>query len=99
MSFNARPYIDESQFIKIETIPGKFVTLYLIKDLDENNESIKAARSAEVKRIEWIDTRFYLQQSLMSGIEEQQIFDWTLVQPFAYHIAQFISQSNAMSFG
>ena len=69
IQFNIRPYIDENQFIKIETIKNKFVTLFMVKDIDEETSNIKPVRSAEIKGVEWIDTRFYLQQSLLSGIE------------------------------
>ncbi|CDW76379.1 mrna-decapping enzyme 2 [Stylonychia lemnae] len=90
IQFNVRPYIDENQFIKIETIKNKFVTLYLIQNIDEHNSNIKPIRSAEVQKVEWIDTKFYLQQSLISGIEEQTGYSWGLVQPFAYYVAHFI---------
>eukprot|EP00347_Sterkiella_histriomuscorum_P013761 403363471 len=91
IQFNIRPYIEEDQFIKIETIKNKFVTLYLVKDIDTKNYNVKRVRSAEVQKVEWIDTKFYLEQTLLSGVEEQQMYNWQLVQPFAYYVAHFIS--------
>lgn len=48
--------------------------------------------SAEVTKVEWIDTGFYLQQSLLSGIEPQQKYEWTLVQSFAHYVAHYLNQ-------
>ena len=33
---NIRAFIDEQHFVKIEAFPGKFVTLFMARDLDEN---------------------------------------------------------------
>lgn len=35
IGFNIKPYINEEHYIKIETICGKFVKLFLVKDIDE----------------------------------------------------------------
>lgn len=35
IGFNIKPYINEEHFIKIETIQGKFVKLFLVTDIDE----------------------------------------------------------------
>ena len=35
VGFNVRPYINEDHFIKVETIQGKFVKLFLVRDIDE----------------------------------------------------------------
>ena len=48
IGFNIRPYINEEQFLKIETIKNKFVTLYLVKDVDEHNPDIKPQQRTEV---------------------------------------------------
>lgn len=79
IGLNIRPYLDENQFIKMETIRNKVVTLYIVKDLDEATTKFKLKGTAEVQKIEWIDTKFYLQQTLVSGIEEQKYFNWLYV--------------------
>ena len=40
VGFNVRPYINEDHFIKVETIQGKFVKLFLVRDIDEKNPAI-----------------------------------------------------------
>jgi mRNA-decapping enzyme subunit 2 len=37
VGLDVRKYISEDHFIKVETIQGKFVKLFLVKDIDENH--------------------------------------------------------------
>ena len=37
VGLDVRKYITEDHFIKVETIQGKFVKLFLVKDIDENH--------------------------------------------------------------
>ena len=83
VGFNVRPYINEDHFIKVETIQGKFVKLFLVRDIDESNSSIvlstqrtmrkktanQLKRFQEAQKVVWIETKRYLQQSLRSGVE------------------------------
>jgi 8-oxo-dGTP pyrophosphatase MutT (NUDIX family) len=43
VGFNIRPYINEDHFIKVETLKGKFVKLFMVRDIDENNPALVAA--------------------------------------------------------
>lgn len=42
VGLNVRSFIKEDHFIKIETIQGKFVKLFLVSDVDENHPSLVA---------------------------------------------------------
>jgi hypothetical protein len=44
-------------------------------------------RFTEAQKVVWIETRKYLQESLKSGVEPQQEYNWQYVQPFAYYIS------------
>ena len=39
----------------------------------------------------WIETKRYLQQSLRSGVENQEEYNWQYVQPFAFYISQWMN--------
>lgn len=35
VGYNIKPYLNENHYIKIETMQGKFVKLFLVSDIDE----------------------------------------------------------------
>lgn len=67
IGFNIKPFINEDHYIKIETIQGKFVKLFLVSDIEEAQilkafQTLKASnpyaskKYSEAFKIVWIET-------------------------------------------
>lgn len=103
IGFNIKPHINEQHYIKIETIQGKFVKLFLVCDIDEekalidhqkllatSKNSFHKKKFVEAHKIEWIETEYYLGQTLLTGVDLPDKYNWQYVQPFAYYVSQWI---------
>ena len=50
VGLNVKQYINEDHFIKVETIQGKFVKLFLVRDIDENNQAVLASTQRSMRK-------------------------------------------------
>ena len=72
IDLDVAPYINAQQYISVQTLKEKYVTLYIIQ-IDETNVKTKLKRIDEVQELKWIPLTEFMQEALKFGMQNPNL--------------------------
>ena len=67
------PFINAQQYISVQTLKEKYVTLYIVQGIEEDQVKTKLKRIDEVQELKWIDVNEFMQEALKFGMQNPNL--------------------------